>query len=123
MELTSQGAGTYWYLPPVCFEMGGAARISNKVDVWSLGVILYQMLYGGRPFGEGQTQEQIAQQGVIHSLLTGARVLAFPAAPKTSPEAKAFIRRCLTPNQDARPDVVTLCADPWLRVKLGAAQR
>jgi serine/threonine protein kinase len=34
MELTSQGAGTYWYLPPECFELsaqGQAPRISNKV--------------------------------------------------------------------------------------------
>lgn len=35
MELTSQGAGTYWYLPPECFETGGssAPRISNKASV------------------------------------------------------------------------------------------
>ncbi len=33
MELTSQGAGTYWYLPPECFEIGGAQapKITNKV--------------------------------------------------------------------------------------------
>ena len=34
MDLTSQGAGTYWYLPPECFEMstpGQAPKISNKV--------------------------------------------------------------------------------------------
>ena len=34
MELTSQGAGTYWYLPPECFEIsmpGQAPKISNKV--------------------------------------------------------------------------------------------
>ena len=32
MELTSQGAGTYWYLPPECFEMGAAPpTITNKV--------------------------------------------------------------------------------------------
>lgn len=32
MELTSQGAGTYWYLPPECFEVGAhPPTISNKV--------------------------------------------------------------------------------------------
>ncbi len=32
MELTSQGAGTYWYLPPECFETGQQPPlITNKV--------------------------------------------------------------------------------------------
>ncbi len=31
MELTSQGAGTYWYLPPECFEP--SPLITNKVAV------------------------------------------------------------------------------------------
>ena len=63
MELTSQGAGTYWYLPPECFSKGNARsdrpwrgflstlfdipfwmyRISPKVDVWSAGIIFYQV--------------------------------------------------------------------------------
>lgn len=53
MDLTSQGAGTYWYLPPECFVVGKTPpKISSKVDVWSVGVIFYQCLYGkkvGRP--------------------------------------------------------------------------
>ena len=33
LELTSQGAGTYWYLPPECFEVGlRPPVISNKVQ-------------------------------------------------------------------------------------------
>jgi tousled-like kinase len=46
MDLTSQGAGTYWYLPPEVFETSNTPKISSKVDVWSVGVIFYQMLYG-----------------------------------------------------------------------------
>lgn len=35
------------YLPPECFVMGKVPpKISNKVDVWSVGVIFYQSLYG-----------------------------------------------------------------------------
>lgn len=34
MDLTSQGAGTYWYLPPECFVVGkNPPKISSKVDV------------------------------------------------------------------------------------------
>ena len=60
MDLTSQGAGTYWYLPPECFVVGKAPpKISSKVDVWSVGVIFYQCLYGKKPFGHNQSQEFI----------------------------------------------------------------
>lgn len=38
MDLTSQGAGTYWYLPPECFVVGkNPPKISSKVDVrWNI---------------------------------------------------------------------------------------
>ncbi|EER11831.1 protein kinase, putative [Perkinsus marinus ATCC 50983] len=51
VELTSLGTGTYWYLPPECFDTS-AAKISNKVDVWSCGVIFYELLFARKPFGE-----------------------------------------------------------------------
>lgn len=37
------------YLPPECFVRGPGGqppKIDNKVDVWSIGVIFYQCLYG-----------------------------------------------------------------------------
>lgn len=47
LELTSQGVGTYWYLPPECFLTGDMPpAISSKVDIWSLGCIFYEMLFG-----------------------------------------------------------------------------
>ncbi|XP_076944039.1 serine/threonine-protein kinase TOUSLED-like [Bidens hawaiensis] len=110
MELTSQGAGTYWYLPPECFELSKIPLISSKVDVWSAGILLYQMLFGKRPFGHDQTQERILREDTIIK----ARKVEFPTRPSVSSEAKEFIRRCLTYNQEDRPDVLTIAQDPYL---------
>ncbi|XP_076899146.1 serine/threonine-protein kinase TOUSLED-like isoform X1 [Bidens hawaiensis] len=110
MELTSQGAGTYWYLPPECFELSKIPLISSKVDVWSAGILLYQMLFGRRPFGHDQTQERILREDTIIK----ARKVEFPSRPSVSSEAKEFIRRCLTYNQEDRPDVLTIAQDPYL---------
>jgi len=58
MNLTSQGVGTYWYLPPECFRMGEggkAPKISEKVDIFSIGVIFYELVFGKKPFGHNMS--------------------------------------------------------------------
>ncbi|XP_075884225.1 serine/threonine-protein kinase tousled-like 2 isoform X1 [Nelusetta ayraudi] len=111
MELTSQGAGTYWYLPPECFVMGkGPPKISNKVDVWSVGVIFYQCLYGRKPFGHNQSQQDILQENTILK----ATEVQFPPKPVVTTDAKAFIRRCLAYHKEDRVDVLQLASDPFL---------
>eukprot|EP01052_Picozoa_sp_SAG31_P006068 SAG31_NODE_275_length_18666_cov_8.489309_11_plen_156_part_00 len=112
IELTSQGAGTYWYLPPECFATGQEAppRISSKVDVWSAGVIFYQMLFGKKPFGENLSQEAIlAQQTILKAELT------FPAKPKISAEAQGLIRRCLAHDYRSRPTAKQVFDDPYFQ--------
>jgi tousled-like kinase len=114
IELTSQGAGTYWYLPPECFRLDGPPpKITSRVDVWSCGVIFFQMLYGVRPFGEGLTQDKVLESQTI----LNARAVQFPDETPVSQECKAFIRRCLTYSQEERPDVKQICLDPYLRLK------
>jgi serine/threonine protein kinase len=184
LELTSQGAGTYWYLPPECFELGraGPPRISNKVgsalpcipggaaprravprlqgaaggaakrrgerrctrrapsarptsaaphlslepqplpthpstthpparllatqvDVWSAGVIFYQMLFGRRPFGEGCSQEQIMRERVVlNARQVGVRAASAGAGRAWGgglPEAGSSRPHCLAPAEPA----------------------
>jgi tousled-like kinase len=110
MELTSQGAGTYWYLPPECFLTGEHVRISNKVDVWSIGVIFYQMLYGRRPFGEGQSQDKI----LANCTMLNAQQVHIPDKPEVSNAGKDFLRQCLTYDQAFRPTIAKLCENPYV---------
>ena len=88
--------------------------LSNKVDVWSIGVIYFQMLFGRRPFGEGESQDKVLRnQTVLH-----ATEVLFPAKPLISEGAKEFIRTCLTYDQLHRPNVSQLCEHQYLRLAL-----
>eukprot|EP00403_Amphidinium_massartii_P003152 CAMPEP_0178378654 /NCGR_PEP_ID=MMETSP0689_2-20121128/4540_1 /TAXON_ID=160604 /ORGANISM="Amphidinium massartii, Strain CS-259" /LENGTH=620 /DNA_ID=CAMNT_0019998735 /DNA_START=140 /DNA_END=1998 /DNA_ORIENTATION=- len=114
IELTSHGAGTYWYLPPECLTsltQGETPRISNKVDVWSTGVIMYEMLFARRPFGHRQSQEQLLRS--MHGAPNFD--VDFPPTPKVSQDVKEFIKRLLTKDRDQRPDVLAAYGDPYFK--------
>ncbi|CAI2348354.1 unnamed protein product [Caenorhabditis sp. 36 PRJEB53466] len=103
IELTSQFAGTYWYLPPETFLVP-APKITSKVDVWSIGVIFYQCIYGKKPFGNELTQQKILEYNTI----INAREVSFPSKPGVSLAAQDFIRRCLQYRKEDRADIFEL---------------
>jgi tousled-like kinase len=85
MDLTSQGAGTYWYLPPEVFVQGpNPPKISSKVDVWSVGCIFFQCIYGRKPYGHNLSQAAILENQII----LNAKEVTFPTKPIITNEAK-----------------------------------
>ncbi len=77
--------GTLDYLPP---EMVEGADHDDKVDVWSLGVLCFEFLYGEPPFeaeGHSNTYKRILKVD-----------LRFPATPEVSMGAKDLIRKVNT---------------------------
>ena len=114
LELTSQGVGTYWYLPPECFEMGeNPPKITTKVDIWSVGVIFYEMVFGEKPFGNNMSQEKILKEQVILSV-DGVK---FPQKPNISNECKEFIVNCLFKAPEKRWDVNACLNSAYLNKK------
>ena len=80
----------------------------QRVDVWSLGCILYILLSGAPPF-TGQTKEQIS-----HSIMNKDPAFNTPEWKKISPEAKDFCENCLEKQMSNRPTVKQLLSHPWI---------
>lgn len=99
---------------------GGGARpklmkLGKPSDIWSLGCILYQMVYGVPPFGH--IANQMAR---CHAIINWNYAVEFPdrgvgGAP-VPPSLLRTMRRCLARDQHLRPTCAELLApsDPFL---------
>ena len=91
-SLTAEGtiAGTLPYMAP---ELLRGQRGDQRSDIWALGVLLYEMLAGDRPFA-GATGFEISA-AILHQQP--------PALPSTVPAPmRAIVQRCLEKNPDKR---------------------
>ena len=84
----------------------------NRVDVWALGVITTELLFGHEPFA-GQSKKEIYQK-ILHdepNLSGGPKNLIKGGSP-----VRHFISKCLTKDIRKRPYPPELLDDPWIQL-------
>ncbi|CAK90527.1 unnamed protein product (macronuclear) [Paramecium tetraurelia] len=83
--------GTPLYMSPQILKR---TKYSSKCDVWSLGLILYEMLYGVTPW---HSQNLVELMNKLDS-----KPLSFPVHPQVSENTKKLIKGCLQISEERR---------------------
>jgi len=85
--------GTVAYMSP---EQAGNDEVDHRADIWSVGVMLYEMLAGRLPF-RGQID-----QAMVYSILNEEPPPLAQARKEVPRECAAIVERCLQKDPDRR---------------------
>jgi len=102
---TSPGSvmGTVQYMSP---EQARGAVVDHRTDIWSLGVVLYEMVAGRAAFEGGSKNE------IVAAILEREARPIFRFVPDVPEELGRIIARALRKNRDERYQVIKdLCLD------------
>lgn len=108
-EKVADGFGTLSFVAP---EVLVRQPYNKKIDIWSLGVILYYILSNSLPFDdENDNEEVIAKMTVFNPV-------EFPEERwgKRSPEVIDIITQCLVKNPEERIKIDDFLNHPWMDV-------
>jgi tetratricopeptide (TPR) repeat protein len=86
-------AGTLPYMSP---EQLSWATVDARSDIWALGVVLYEMLAGRRPFEGGTTAT------LMTAILQGEPPALSSVEPPLPPALEHVVGRCLAKDPEAR---------------------
>jgi len=98
---TGMVLGTLAYMSPE--QASGEKQVDHRTDLWALGVVLYEMLAGRRPFG----QETIA--ALFHAVQALEPTPLQDLRPDVSPRLQEVVSRLLRKERENRfPDAAAL---------------
>ena len=95
--------GTPLYLSP---EIMKGEEYDERVDIWALGILAYEMLLGSNPF-------QIRKRSELSRIVDGK--LEFPEGSGLSVEARDFVERTLQKDIHFRMDGEQLLLHPFVK--------
>ncbi|KAI9022690.1 kinase-like domain-containing protein [Hyaloraphidium curvatum] len=98
--------GTPFYLAP---EIVQGKRYDSKVDMWSLGCIAYELLYGATPFQSCGSFDEL-----FGRIARAAYEIPRDASLKVSDAAANFVRELLVPDPSHRPSAADALRHPWI---------
>ncbi|WOL19334.1 hypothetical protein Cni_G28132 [Canna indica] len=98
--------GTPWYVAP---EVVAGREYGEKVDVWSVGVVMYMMLAGGVPPFYGETATETFEAVARANLRFPPRIFR-----SVSPAAKDLMRRMLCKDVTRRFSAEQVLRHPWI---------
>lgn len=115
-ELTAnQVLGTPPYMAPEQTDADLAHLVDVRTDVWSLGVVLYELLTGQRPFQGANKTETLARVRNVNPLPPRS------IKPDLDADLEKIILRCLEKEQEYRYPSAAALADDLARWQQGAA--
>ena len=94
-NLTSAFLGTFRYAAPE--QLGVAKNLDERADIYSLGIILYEMLSGADPFGFGIKARSTTgvSWALAHTSKPPQPLRSQLLCEQLSPELEAVVMRCL----------------------------
>jgi serine/threonine protein kinase len=101
-DMYSTICGTPMYMSP---ELLKCESYNKKTDLWSLGVITYELIHHKNPFGAPRN---------ISQLLESIKKKNFYYKSSISPSCLNFITCLLQESPDMRPDILDLSKHDWL---------
>jgi eukaryotic-like serine/threonine-protein kinase len=92
---SERSLGSPWYMSPE--QMIDSSSVDHRADIWSLGVVLFELLTATRPFQGSSIPE------ICAGVLTAPTPSLQERRPDVDPALESIVARCLAKNPEERP--------------------